>query len=39
MELGKPKGYMTRQVQGWITRYNRAKTDEIAGIEEVENWL
>ena len=30
---------MTRQVHGWIARYERAKTDAIPGIEEIEKWL
>lgn len=30
-----PDGYLERQVQGWISRYNRAKTDEIAAANEV----
>ncbi|MFS0861287.1 phosphotransferase family protein [Fredinandcohnia sp. 179-A 10B2 NHS] len=34
-----PQGFMERQVNGWITRYERAKTDEIKGVEELKNWL
>lgn len=38
-QLGKPEGYVQRQVDGWIKRYANAKTDEIPGIQEVESWL
>lgn len=37
--LGKPEGYLSRQVNGWIERYKRSKTDEVPYIEEVEKWL
>ncbi|WP_458413413.1 phosphotransferase family protein [Schinkia sp. CFF1] len=37
--LGYPEGFLSRQVHGWIKRYNNAKTDEIAGVEELEKWL
>jgi aminoglycoside phosphotransferase (APT) family kinase protein len=38
-QLGKPEGYVQRQVEGWIQRYANAKTDDIASIREVEEWL
>ncbi|NRD80350.1 phosphotransferase family protein [Bacillus sp. BRMEA1] len=38
-EISKPKGFMERQVHGWIGRYERAKTDEIAGVEALMQWL
>ncbi len=38
-QLGKPVGYVQRQVEGWIQRYANAKTDKILHIEEVETWL
>ncbi len=37
--LGKPEGYVTRQVEGWIKRYEKAKTDEIAEMDKVAQWL
>ncbi|EKN71670.1 aminoglycoside phosphotransferase [Neobacillus bataviensis LMG 21833] len=37
--LGYPEGYLSRQVHGWIRRYQNTKTDEIAGVEELEKWL
>jgi aminoglycoside phosphotransferase (APT) family kinase protein len=37
--LGKPKGYVTRQVEGWTKRYFNAKTDEFVELEKVIEWL
>lgn len=37
--LGKPEGFMERQVQGWIGRYERAKTDTIPVVEETAKWM
>ena len=37
--LGHPEGYAQRQVNGWIDRYARSRTDDIAGIERVQTWL
>ncbi|HEX5699928.1 MAG TPA: phosphotransferase family protein, partial [Rubrobacter sp.] len=28
-DLGKPDGFLQRQTEGWISRYEKAKTDEI----------
>lgn len=38
-QMSKPKGFMERQVEGWIERYERAKTDEILEVEELKAWL
>lgn len=38
-ELGKPEGYVERQVRGWADRWERAKTDEVAEMEGVIRWL
>ncbi len=38
-ELGKPDGYVTRQVDGWIKRYQNARTDDIPEMERVAGWL
>lgn len=38
-DLGKPGGYVRRQVEGWSQRYFRAKTDERREIEETIIWL
>jgi aminoglycoside phosphotransferase (APT) family kinase protein len=37
--LGKPEGYLARQVRGWTDRWNRAKTKELATADEVAAWL
>jgi aminoglycoside phosphotransferase (APT) family kinase protein len=38
-EIGRPEGYMRRQVGGWIERYSRARTVEIDGVDELCSWL
>ncbi|MFZ0544037.1 MAG: phosphotransferase family protein [Candidatus Promineifilaceae bacterium] len=38
-DLGRPEGYVTRQVTGWNKRYVQAKTDEIADMEHTAVWL
>jgi aminoglycoside phosphotransferase (APT) family kinase protein len=38
-DLGKPVGYVERQVKGWTDRYVKAKTDEIPAMMEVADWL
>jgi aminoglycoside phosphotransferase (APT) family kinase protein len=38
-DLGKPKGYMERQVRGWSERYHAAKTHEFAGREGMLKWF
>ncbi len=37
--LGKIDGYVKRQVEGWIKRYNHSKTDIIANMDFVAKWL
>jgi aminoglycoside phosphotransferase (APT) family kinase protein len=37
--LGKPEGFLERQVQGWAERWNRAKTDDAPELERVIGWL
>ncbi len=37
--LGKPDGYVARQVYGWTKRYYKAQTDSIAAIDQVAQWL
>jgi aminoglycoside phosphotransferase (APT) family kinase protein len=39
IDLGKPGGYVERQVVGWSERYFNAETDELKEMEEVSNWL
>jgi len=38
-ELGKPQGYLERQVRGWIERYHGAKTHEIREVAPVSEWM
>ena len=38
-DLGKPEGYVERQVRGWAERYRNARTDDIPDMEFLENWL
>lgn len=39
LEIGKPEGYLERQINSWITRYSISKTDDISGVVELEAWL
>jgi aminoglycoside phosphotransferase (APT) family kinase protein len=39
LELGKPEGYVARQVSGWTERYLRAQTDDIPDIQKLAEWL
>ena len=32
-EMGRPEGFMQRQVEGWIARYENARTDDIPQVE------
>ena len=38
-DLGKPEGYVERQVLNWGKQYIKAATDEIPNAEKVINWL
>jgi aminoglycoside phosphotransferase (APT) family kinase protein len=38
-ELGKPQGYLERQVKGWIERYYGSKTHELPEVESIAAWL
>jgi aminoglycoside phosphotransferase (APT) family kinase protein len=38
-DLGKPEGFVERQTQGWISRYEKAKTDEIEEVGPLTDWL
>ncbi|MEH6943952.1 phosphotransferase family protein [Bacillus sp. JJ722] len=39
VEMSRPEGFLERQVHGWISRYVRAKTDDIKGIDDLKQWL
>ena len=38
-DLGRPAGYVRRQIEGWTQRYINARTDDIRDIERVAAWL
>ncbi len=37
--LGKPQGYVARQVGGWAERYRKARTDDLPEVEQAAGWL
>lgn len=37
--LGKPEGFLERQVEGWAERWQRAKTEEVGEMDAVIRWL
>ncbi|HSQ01571.1 MAG TPA: phosphotransferase family protein [Candidatus Dormibacteraeota bacterium] len=37
--LGKPEGFLRRQIDGWAQRYERAKTRELPIVGEIVDWL
>jgi aminoglycoside phosphotransferase (APT) family kinase protein len=39
VSLGKPEGYVLRQVEGWIGRYEKSQTDDIPAMVETAAWL
>jgi aminoglycoside phosphotransferase (APT) family kinase protein len=38
-EIGHPQGYMRRQLSGWIERFTRARTEDVAEVDELAAWL
>ncbi len=38
-DLGKPQGYLERQVKGWIERYHGSKTHDLPEVERISTWL
>ena len=38
-KLGKPQGYLERQVRGWMERYQGSKTHELPEVEPLSSWL
>lgn len=38
-DLGRPQGYVERQVTGWAKRYQTAKTDEYPEVERLSEWV
>ncbi|HYL36390.1 MAG TPA: phosphotransferase family protein [Bryobacteraceae bacterium] len=39
ISLGKPAGFLERQVRGWFERWNRAKHEEIPAMDRLIQWL
>jgi aminoglycoside phosphotransferase (APT) family kinase protein len=38
-DLGKPAGYVERQVRGWTERYQGSRTDDLPAVDELGAWL
>jgi len=38
-DLGRPAGYVKRQIEGWTQRYVNARTDDIPDVERAAAWL
>jgi aminoglycoside phosphotransferase (APT) family kinase protein len=38
-DLGRPAGFVERQVEGWYRRWQAAKTEDLAEMESVYQWL
>jgi len=38
-DLGRPIGYVERQIGGWTRRYGRSKTDDIKEMDIISHWL
>jgi aminoglycoside phosphotransferase (APT) family kinase protein len=39
IQLGKPQGYVRRQVEGWHRRYLNAQTDDLPDMDALARWL
>lgn len=39
INIGKPEGYIQRQVDGWYKRYQASQTDEIPAMDNLAAWL
>lgn len=38
-ELGKPEGFITRQIEGWYKRWENAKHEDVPAMDHVYGWL
>jgi aminoglycoside phosphotransferase (APT) family kinase protein len=38
-QIGKPDGFVERQIRGWAGRWERAKTSEVPAMAEITRWL
>lgn len=39
ISIGKPEGYIARQVEGWYKRYEKSQTDDLPVMKELYDWL
>jgi aminoglycoside phosphotransferase (APT) family kinase protein len=39
VNIGKPEGFVTRQVRGWADRWQRSKTSDLPPMDRVIDWL
>jgi aminoglycoside phosphotransferase (APT) family kinase protein len=38
-DLGRPEGFLERQTEAWISRYDKAKTEDIEEVGPLTDWL
>jgi aminoglycoside phosphotransferase (APT) family kinase protein len=38
-DLGRPEGFLERQVNGWISRYEKARTEDVPEVGSLARWL
>ena len=38
-DLGKPQGYLERQVRGWIERYHGSRTHDLPEVGRISSWM
>jgi aminoglycoside phosphotransferase (APT) family kinase protein len=38
-DLGRPEGYVARQVEGWTERWRKARTDDVQDLDRAAAWL
>jgi aminoglycoside phosphotransferase (APT) family kinase protein len=38
-DLGRPEGYVERQVRGWTDRWHKARTDDVPDMDKLGAWL
>jgi aminoglycoside phosphotransferase (APT) family kinase protein len=39
LSLGRPEGFLERQVRGWFERWQGSKTEEVAAMDHLMRWL
>lgn len=39
VQIGKPEGFVSRQVRGWSDRWQRSMTNEVPEMDQVMHWL